>query len=120
MAPFLGVPLLDRDHAALERMFADVKATPDEGLPALFAAIARELSEHFAREEAAMTEARVPLLLPHLELHAQILREVEKMRDELASRGAEGARELMGAILPQLIDDHIATADSASAAFLRG
>ena len=68
--------------------------TPDEGLLELFNAIARELSEHFAREEVAMTEARVPVLLPHLELHAQLLREVDKMRGVIASRDADGARQL--------------------------
>ena len=119
MAPFLGVPLMDRDHAAIERMFAEVEATPDEGLPGLFETIARELSAHFSREEAAMTEAKVPILLCHLELHAQLLREVEKMRQEIASRGAAGARQLLGSMLPQLIANHVATADTASASFLR-
>ena len=66
-----------------------------------------------------MTEARVPILLCHLELHAQLLREVERMRDEIASRGAEGARELLGAMLPQLVANHVATADTVSASFLR-
>ena len=120
MAPILGVPLMDRDHAAIERMFADVADTPDEGLPELFEAIAREIADHFAREEAAMTEARVPILLCHLELHAQLMREVEKMRDEIASRNADGARELIGAMLPQLVANHVATADTVSASFLRG
>ena len=119
MAPILGVPLMDRDHAAIERMFAAVADTPDESLPELFEAIAHEIVDHFAREEAAMTEARVPILLCHLELHAQLLREVERMRDEIASRGAEGARELLGAMLPQLVANHVATADTVSASFLR-
>ena len=119
MAPFLDVPLMDRDHAAIERMFAAVAETPDEGLPELFDAIAHEIADHFAREEAAMTEARVPILLCHLELHAQLMREVERMRDEIASRNADGARELMGDILPRLIASHVATADTVSATFLR-
>ncbi len=119
MAPVLGVPLMDRDHAAIERLFVDVATTPDESLPDLFGAIARELAEHFTREEAVMTEARVSILLCHLEHHTQLLREVERMRDEIASRGAEGARELLGSMLPQLVAYHVATADNASASFLR-
>jgi hemerythrin-like metal-binding protein len=111
---------MDRDHAALERMFADVARTPDDGLPELFEAIARELAKHFAREEAAMTEARVPVLASHLDLHAQLLRELEKMRPVIGSHDAEAARELMGAILPQLVEHHVATADAVSASFLRG
>jgi len=120
MSPLLGVSLMDRDHAELERKFADVSTTPDEGLPELFEAIACALADHFAREEAAMTEARVPVLAAHLDLHAQLLREVEKMRDVVASGNADAAREIMGAILPRLIEHHVATADAVSASFLRG
>ncbi len=119
MSSLLGVPLMDRDHATIERMFADVAATPDEGLPALFDVIANELADHFAREEAVMTEARVPILAPHLDLHAQLLREVEKMRVAIASR-ADAARELMEAVLPGLVEHHVATADTVTASFLRG
>ena len=119
MTSILGVPLMDRDHAALERMFEDAARTADEGLPEFFEAIARELADHFAREEAAMTEARVPGLLPHLELHAQLLREVEKMREAIAS-GDAAAREILEAILPQLIEHHVATADTVSASSFRG
>ncbi len=66
-----------------------------------------------------MTEARVPVLLPHLELHAQLLREVDRMRRDIASRDAEGARQLIGTLLPQLVANHVATADAVSASFLK-
>jgi hemerythrin-like metal-binding protein len=118
-APVLGVPLMDRDHAALDGLFARVAQTPDAGLLYCFDSIALALGEHFAREEAAMTEARVPILLCHLELHAQLLREVEKMREALATCDAGAARALIGTILPDLVANHIATADTVSALFLR-
>ena len=118
-APGLGVPLMDRDHEALERLFARFAETDDSRLGEAFEAIAKELGQHFAREEVLMTEARIPMLLCHLELHAQLLREVEKMRDAIGSLDADSARRLVGAILPQLVANHVATADTVSASFLR-
>ncbi len=119
MAPFLGVPLMDRDHAAIERMLAESKEKPDLELLTFFDAIAQEVRDHFGREEKAMTEARVPVLLCHLELHAQILGEVATLRREIVSRGAASARDLIDAVLPSLIANHVATADTVSARFLR-
>ncbi len=110
---------MDRDHETLERLFARVSETEDSGLREAFDAIAKELGEHFAREEALMTEARVPILLCHLELHAQLLSEVERMRKAIRSLDADGVRQIIGAILPSLVANHVATADSASASFLR-
>ena len=63
-----------------------------------------------------MTEARVLVLHCHLELPAQLLRDVERIRSDLLSRGAASARAL---VLPQLIAEHVATADTVSARFLR-
>ena len=119
MAPTLGVPLMDRDHATLERMLAEVGEKPDSELLKCFDAVAQEIEDHFAREEKAMTEARVPVLLCHLELHAQLLREVERIRDEIVARGAASARVLVETVLPELIANHVATADTVSAQFLR-
>ncbi len=62
---------------------------------------------------------RVPILLCHLELHAQLLREVEKMREAMASLDAAGARRIVGAFLPGLVANPVATADTACASFLR-
>lgn len=119
MIPILDVPLMDRDHAGLERMLAGFHEKPDAELLDSFDAIASELREHFAREEHAMTEARVPILDCHLELHAQILREVDVMRAEIVAHGPASARDLVGAVLPQMIANHIAAADTVSASFLR-
>jgi hemerythrin len=49
---------MDRDHAALERMFVEAREKPDSERLSCFDAIAQEIGDHFAREETAMTEAR--------------------------------------------------------------
>jgi hemerythrin-like metal-binding protein len=117
--PLLGVPFMDRDHAAIDKLFADAAHAPDDALMGLFDAIAQQLRDHFQREEKAMTEARVPALLTHLELHARVLREVERIRGEIVSSKPEAVREMIGSFLPQLVADHNATADAVSAAHLR-
>ena len=115
-APRLGVPLMDRDHAAIDLLFDAAATTANLELPALLDMIAEELHDHFAREEAAMTEARVPFLLHHFELHTQLLREIENMRRE----AARSARRLIGVLLLRFVADHVATADAAAARFLIG
>lgn len=119
-APLLGVPLMDRDHAALDRLFDAAATTADSELPALLDTIAQELHDHFAREEAVMARARVPFLLHHFELHTQLLREVENMRREVARSDVGCARQLIGVLLLQFVVDHVATADAAAAQFLTG
>jgi hypothetical protein len=66
-----------------------------------------------------MTEARVPVLLCHLELCVQILGEVTTLRREIVSHGAASARDLIDAVLPGLIANHVATADTVSEVPLR-
>ena len=84
-----------------------------------FDAIAQEIRDHFAREEKAMTEARVPVL--HLSPRAACPDpgEVATLRREIVFRGAASARDFIDAVLPGLIASHIATADTVSARFLR-
>jgi hemerythrin len=111
---------MDRDHAAIDRLFDAAAAIADPELPALLDKIAEELHDHFAREEALMAEARVPFLIQHFELHTQLLREIEKMRREAASSDAASTRHLIGALLLRFVTDHVATADAAAARFLIG
>jgi hemerythrin-like metal-binding protein len=119
MVPTLGIAFIDRDHREIDAMFARVADTPDVALPRLLDEIARELAAHFAREEAALIEARIPVLLPHIELHAQLLREVDRMRRAVAANDPD-VRGLIAECLPRLVAEHIATADAISAAFCCG
>ncbi len=41
MAPILGVPLMDRDHAAIEQMLVEAREKPDSELLNFFDQIAR-------------------------------------------------------------------------------
>jgi hemerythrin-like metal-binding protein len=119
MPAFLGVPVMDRDHDVIVCMFGEFANAPDGELRDRADAIASEIRDHFAREENAMAEAMVPILHCHLELHVELLRELEIMREEIARGDAATARRLFGRVLPHLIENHVETADAASARFLR-
>ena len=118
MSSFLGRQ--DIGRRGIEHMLAGSDRGARLGiLPKHFDAIMQDPRDHFAREERAMTEARVPVLLCHLELHAQIVSEVAALRREIVSRDPVSGRDLIDAVLPELIANHIATADAVSARFLR-
>ena len=119
-APRLGVPLMDRDHAAIDLLFDAAARAADSELATLLDMIAEELHDHFAREEAMMAEARIPFLFHHFELHTQLLREIEKMRREVASSDAASTRRLIEVLSLRFVADHVATADAAAARFLIG
>ena len=74
----LGAPVMDEDHAVLEKLFARVPTTEDARLSDLFETIASEIRDHFTREEAAMERAAVPILHCHKMQHAALLNEVER------------------------------------------
>ena len=110
---------MDRDHDVIVRMFGEFANPPDGELVDRADAIAREIRDHFSREEEIMTEAMIPILHCHLELHAQLLSDLKTMREEIGRGDAATARRLFGSVLPQLIENHVETADTASGRFLR-
>jgi len=118
--PFLplDVPVMDEDHASLEKLFAKVPTTQDAGLSDLFDAIAAEISEHFAREEAVMEQAQVPILHCHKLQHAALLAEVAAMRPRLVQAEPGMKRHQIGFVLARHVADHIASVDQISSTFL--
>ena len=115
--PRLGVPLMDRDHALIAELLATAGAASD--VRAAFDKVETAIVEHFAGEEALMREADIPILHCHLDLHAYILSELRAAREALrAGRTAEVAAFLQDD-LPQMIVDHVASADTVSAGMLR-
>jgi hemerythrin-like metal-binding protein len=112
----LGVEEMDDDHARIDDLLDQVRVTADESLPALHAAVARELEAHFRREEAFLREKKFPGLFCHVAQHGMLLADVARAG---AKRGGELRRQLES-ILPQLVRSHIATMDGMAAAFLKG
>ena len=116
----LGVPLMDEDHARLEAMF-EAAATMDEArLPAAFAEIRDELAAHLAREEKLMQAHDVPVLPCHVELHQALMAQAEAGRRLVETGDAASLRIHLASALPHLVAQHVATADTVSAGFIKG
>jgi len=112
----LGVQIMDEDHARLEQAIEQAAEAPEAELPALHADLARELAAHFAREEDLMRVHDFPGLHCHMAQHRLI---VEEARRPVAGGGAELRRHI-GVHIAQLVESHVLTLDSITAAFIRG
>lgn len=116
----LHVPLMDEDHAVLDAFLDNATQAQDADLPKLFDDIRREVALHFAREEQLMRKHDVPVYDCHVELHAALLEQVDLGRRFVEAGDMAGLRIHLSSALPHLISQHIATADSVSAGFIRG
>ena len=112
----LGVPLMDEDHARLEAMIARGATAPDHALEELLQAIVLEMSEHFEREEKLMRAQAFPGLHCHFAQHKLLLEEARRPgRVEPA-----GLRRHISEYVAQMVQSHVLTLDTVTAAFLKG
>lgn len=114
----LGNDLMDEDHARLEALFAGVASTADSDLALCLAEIEAELKAHFAREEAMMGDAGLPILHCHIAQHTMLLGELHAGHAAAEAGDHRGLRRFLGETLPQLIAGHIDSVDRVSASFL--
>lgn len=115
----LGVPQMDADHAAIERLFARVPDTRDADLPALFAEIEAEVIAHFAREEVLMEAADVPVLPCHRGQHALLLDQIAAHRPGDGPVDPAALRRTFS-VLAECVEGHVASVDRITSQFLRG
>jgi len=121
----LGYAVMDRDHADSLALWETAKAAPAGELAAPFAAFARHLREHFAREEALMTEKEFFALHCHQGEHARVLDVIASIEAELTSVGItpsapseDQARRYLNHQFPDWFHNHLATMDRVTADFL--
>ncbi len=108
--------MMDRDHQRIEALMAAASVTPDDGIADLHADRARELAEHFRREEYMLRTEGFPGLHCHVAQHNILKFELDRLRvlsPALLRRALETSA-------PQLILSHIGTMDRMAAAWLRG
>ncbi len=113
----LGVRVMDEDHYVLEQMFAQAAQIEESGLAAHLDAILAEIAAHFAREEAEMERAAVPILPCHRVQHAALLIEAEKLRAVFPNAEPQARRRVIAFSLAQLVADHVAGPDRVSSDF---
>ena len=122
----VGIPQVDREHQRLFDIVDEVEAAlalpPVEATPALTHAV-RELIDytrtHFASEERLMQTAGYPALNEHLQLHRDLLAQVQDMELRLAV-GDDAAALDLSRFLGNWLRTHIQTADRAFGHFATG
>ncbi|HRK24953.1 MAG TPA: hemerythrin family protein [Beijerinckiaceae bacterium] len=115
----LGVTLMDDDHARIEDALAQAARVADAGLHAALQRCRAELAGHFAREEALMEAAGLPVLGCHVAQHRRLIDDVDAMLKDAAAT-PERLRLYIARDLPNLVLAHIASIDQLSARFLTG
>ncbi len=108
--------MMDRDHQRIEALLASASATPDDAIFDLHATCARELADHFQREEDLLRAENFPGLHCHVAQHNILKFELGKLR-ALAPALLRLALETSA---PQLVLSHVGTMDRMAAAWLRG
>lgn len=111
----LGMDFVDRDHAALERMFEAARFARGDELKALATAVAEETAAHFAREEDFMREMDFPGLHCHAAQHRMLLMELAR-----GSNDEDQLRRRLATLVPQLVLSHVTTMDRMMVQFAHG
>lgn len=115
---FLGIPLMDKDHAVLEDMLERVAQTSDGDLPALLFEIEAETRAHFEREEALMLDRAVPVMACHMHQHELLLSWFISARAAADQNDIVQLRAFLADTFPELMIRHINTADRVTAGLL--
>ncbi len=116
--PTLGFAVMDRDHIDSVALLQAACDAPAGELQVPFAAFAKHLREHFARENALMTQHGFFALHCHKDEHARVLNVVAAMEAELAEGKEDRARKYVTLYFPDWFHTHLATMDRVTADFL--
>lgn len=108
--------MMDRDHQRIEALLASASTTPDDAILDLHATCARELAEHFRREEELLRAQNFPGLHCHVAQHNILKYEMEK----LGALPPALLRRALETTAPQLVLSHVGTMDRMAAAWMRG
>ncbi|MBY6260732.1 hemerythrin [Azospirillum sp. 412522] len=116
--PMVGYAVMDRDHVDSVALLQAARNAPAGQLQAPFAAFAKHLREHFARENALMTEHGFFALHCHKDEHARVLTVVATMEADLEEGKEDRARLYVTEHFPDWFHTHLATMDRVTADFL--
>ncbi|MBP2299571.1 bacteriohemerythrin [Azospirillum picis] len=114
----LGHAVMDRDHADSLGLWETARDAAAGELAAPFTAFARHLREHFARENALMTEHGFFALHCHKDEHSRVLAVLAALEAELEEGSEDRARKYLRFHFPDWFHTHLATMDRVTADFL--
>ncbi|MBI5108278.1 MAG: hemerythrin family protein [Rhodocyclales bacterium] len=107
----VGVPAIDREHAALVAQLDRLNANPDahpgtETFSEILSRLGRQINAHFDSEEAILRECAMPteIVLEHIQAHTEILDQYSRLNLELMNGKALSRDEALGMIRRWIVD----------------
>ena len=115
----VGNDVIDADHALAVAQLNGLADADDAAFPALFAAFADHLREHFAREEELMRRWNFPIYPIHKGEHERVLLECEGIRRQMERGNRTLARGYVREVAPDWFLGHRGSMDAVTANFIR-
>lgn len=115
----LGHETIDHDHRECVEMMNKIALADDQALPVEFAALARHLHEHFARENELMRTTDFPARACHEGEHERVLALVNGILDDIAAGRFASARHFASKAGPSWFLDHRSTMDFVTVTYAR-
>ncbi|MBM97012.1 MAG: hemerythrin [Oceanospirillaceae bacterium] len=113
LAPALGNPEIDSDHANFEQLLHQVLEASNAEFPALFRQLADEVKAHFERENQLMEESQYPAIAEHRGEHRRVLGDFEQFLTRLDRGRINFCRAYAMETLPGWFSLHVTTMDAA-------
>jgi hemerythrin len=95
----LGFPAMDEVHEDFVARARALRDAPDAELPAALEAMTRHLREHFAQEDAWMTQTGFPPRQCHIDEHAAVLRSAEEVQAVVTQGRLDPVRGFAAALI---------------------
>ena len=112
----LGDPVLDREHAELQRLIDALQHAPPAASLAALAALKAHADFHFGKEDEDLRRLGGANATCHLDEHAAVLRSLDEVREVLVrSQAPAGLVERLTAELVRWLPEHVQAMDASIA-----
>lgn len=119
VAPATGVPVMDMLHGQIDDAVHAALTCDDHAFLPRFSALVTVLEDAFAVEESWMEEIDYPATRSHREQHARVLSGMHHVHCSLLADEVGTARKVVACLLPDWLEMHAATLDTALAVYLQ-
>lgn len=118
-APATGVPVIDILHHQVDDALHAALISDDYAFLPRFHALVAVLESTFATEESWMEEIDYPAIRSHREQHGRVLSGMHHVHCSLMTGNIDDARKVVACLLPDWLELHAATLDTALAMYMQ-
>jgi hemerythrin len=117
--PKLALWAMDTTHAKAYELLDQMKETSDEDLAPFIEYFIEHTKEHFDQERQLMLETNFPAYDEHVSEHGRIFADIIQFKAAYKRGRKQFARLFFTQSLPEILDHHIRSVDSALAAHIK-